>query len=72
MDVVLEGFGYAEGLRWRYGALWFSDMARGEVHRIDAAGDHVVADGLTTPSGTGFDDGRLSHAGRGGAGRRPS
>ncbi|TXK18779.1 SMP-30/gluconolactonase/LRE family protein [Homoserinibacter sp. GY 40078] len=30
---VLEGLGFPEALRWRDGALWFSDMFRGRVMR---------------------------------------
>lgn len=55
--VVLEGFGYLEGARWHDGALWCSDIPRGQVHRIDPAGPtaSVVAtiDGAK-PSGLGF------------------
>lgn len=33
MTAVLDGLGFPESLRWRDGALWFSDMFRGRVVR---------------------------------------
>lgn len=38
-SVVLDGFGVPESLRWHEGALWFSDLAHGTVHRWDGVGD---------------------------------
>lgn len=32
-EILLDGFGVTESLRWREGALWFSDLAAGSVHR---------------------------------------
>ena len=56
---TLEGLGFPEALRWRDGALWFSDMFRSRVMRwvpgspasmvIDAAGG-----GPTVPGGLGW------------------
>ena len=36
--IVLGGFGVPESLRWHEGALWFSDLAHGTVHRWEGAG----------------------------------
>jgi sugar lactone lactonase YvrE len=38
-SVALSGFGVPESLRWHNGALWFSDLAHGTVHRWDGAGE---------------------------------
>jgi sugar lactone lactonase YvrE len=56
---TLEGLGFPEALRWRGGALWFSDMFRSRVMRwvpgspatvvLDAAGG-----GPTVPGGLGW------------------
>lgn len=32
-EVLLDGYGVTESLRWHEGALWFSDLAAGTVHR---------------------------------------
>ena len=40
-EILLDGFGVTESLRWREGALWFSDLAAGSVHRPD--GSHPFA-----------------------------
>lgn len=59
----LEGVKFGEGLRWRDGCLWYSEMFASRVMRFDPArGASAVvcelADG--TPSGLGFlPDGRL-------------
>ncbi|MEV5835466.1 SMP-30/gluconolactonase/LRE family protein [Nocardia sp. NPDC052112] len=37
-SVVLDGYGIPESLRWHGGALWFSDLARGTVHRWSGEG----------------------------------
>jgi sugar lactone lactonase YvrE len=34
----MDGFGVPESLRWHEGALWFSDLAHGTVHRWDGTG----------------------------------
>lgn len=36
--VELSGLGVPESLRWHDGALWFSDLAHGTVHRWDGSG----------------------------------
>ena len=38
-SVALSGFGVPESLRWHQGALWFSDLAHGTVHRWDGTGE---------------------------------
>jgi sugar lactone lactonase YvrE len=38
MQVVLEGLGIPESLRWHDDTLWFSDLARGTVHRWTGTG----------------------------------
>ena len=38
-SVALSGFGVPESLRWHQGALWFSDLAHGTVHRWDGSGE---------------------------------
>src|SRR3954471_10520971 len=60
-DVVVDDVGFGEGLRWRDGALWFSDIARGEVSHVEPGTDKaVVLGGLVTPAGLGWtNDGRL-------------
>ncbi|WP_228033799.1 SMP-30/gluconolactonase/LRE family protein [Streptomyces spongiae] len=37
-SVALSGLGVPETLRWHEGALWFSDLAHGTVHRWDGTG----------------------------------
>jgi sugar lactone lactonase YvrE len=37
-SIALTGFGVPESLRWHEGALWFSDLAHGTVHRWDGTG----------------------------------
>ncbi|MER5447078.1 SMP-30/gluconolactonase/LRE family protein [Streptomyces sp. NPDC002764] len=36
--IVIGGLGVPESLRWHEGALWFSDLGHGTVHRWDGAG----------------------------------
>lgn len=38
-SIALSGFGVPESLRWHEGALWFSDLAHGTVHRWDGHGE---------------------------------
>ena len=53
--VLLAGLGFPEGLRWRDGRLWFSDMERRVVCTVDAEGaSTVVAELDDRPSGVGF------------------
>jgi sugar lactone lactonase YvrE len=58
---VLTGLGEPECLRWHQGALWFSDMARGTVHRWSLEeGARVVAEIPGRAGGLGWlPDGRL-------------
>jgi sugar lactone lactonase YvrE len=37
-SIALSGFGVPESLRWHDGALWFSDLAHGTVHRWSGTG----------------------------------
>jgi sugar lactone lactonase YvrE len=58
---IVAEVGFAEGLRWRDGALWYADIARGQVARIvPGSAPEIVLEGLNTPSGLGWtEDGRL-------------
>lgn len=56
---TLEGLGFPEALRWRDGALWFSDMFRSRVMRwVPGSPASVVLDtasgGPTVPGGLGW------------------
>jgi sugar lactone lactonase YvrE len=55
LDVVVDDVAFAEGLRWRDGALWYSDVGRGEVLRVvpGQAPQRFLA-GLDHPSGLGW------------------
>ena len=57
--IELAGLGFPESLRWRDGALWFSDMFRGRVVRWDpGTSTETVLDvdhgGPTMPGGLGW------------------
>jgi sugar lactone lactonase YvrE len=53
--VFSEGYGFAEGLRWRDGHLYVSDIPAGTVHRIGPDGSsEVVVEVPGSPSGLGF------------------
>jgi sugar lactone lactonase YvrE len=57
--MMLDGLGFPEALRWRDGALWFSDMFRSRVMRWTPGADAVVvldaaAGGPTVPGGLGW------------------
>ena len=58
---LLNGLGIPECLRWHEGALWFSDMAHGTVHRwTKQDGPRVVAEIPGRAAGLGWlPDGRL-------------
>ncbi|MFC4466862.1 SMP-30/gluconolactonase/LRE family protein [Streptomyces xiangluensis] len=60
-NVVLDGFGVLESLRWHDDALWFCDMAHGTVHRWDTSGKpETVVDVPGRAGGIGFlPDGRM-------------
>lgn len=56
---MLEGLGFPEALRWRDGALWFSDMFRSRVVRwVPGSAPETVLDlaagGPTVPGGLGW------------------
>ena len=61
-ELILDGLGFPEALRWREGALWFSDMFRSRVVRWqpDAAGSpaatilDTAGGGPTVPGGLGW------------------
>jgi sugar lactone lactonase YvrE len=61
MVTVVQDLTFAEGLRWRDGKLWFSDMYANEVHTwSEEAGDEVVVRTDFSPSGLGWtSDGEL-------------
>ena len=57
--MLLEGLGFPEALRWRDGALWFSDMFRSRVVRwVPGSAAETVLDaasgGPTVPGGLGW------------------
>lgn len=55
-QLLVEGFVFAEGPRWRDGQLWLSDMHGGAVHTTTLTGDtrcRLTLDG-DKPSGLGF------------------
>ena len=57
--MMLDGLGFPEALRWRDGALWFSDMFRSRVMRwVPGSEPSVVIDGAgggpTVPGGLGW------------------
>ena len=57
---VADGFRLPEGLRWRAGRLWMSDMDGGAVYTVGADGAELVCDVPAQPSGLGWDrEGRL-------------
>ena len=59
--ILLDGLGVPECLRWHEGALWFSDMAYGTVHRWTRAdGMRTIAEIPGRAAGLGWlPDGRL-------------
>ncbi len=64
-EEVLDGLRFPEGPRWHDGALWFSDVHSGRIHRldVDAGTAETIAESDTAPSGLGFlPDGRLLFA----------
>ena len=52
--VLLSGFLFGEGPRWREGRLWFSDMWGGQVMSVDLAGNMAHIAEFDHPSGLGF------------------
>ena len=64
-ELVVDGFLFGEGPRWRDGRLWFSDMLAGVVYSV--GDDHRLVEEFTMsrPSGLGFlPDGALLVVGR--------
>ncbi len=61
MKLLVEGLAFAEGPRWHDGYLWYSDMHRQVVERVDLEGRREqVCEVPNDPSGLGFlPDGRL-------------
>ncbi len=60
-EPLVEGLAFPEGVRWRDGAVWFSDMHDHRVLRVEPGGTpETVAEVPECPSGLGFlPDGRL-------------
>lgn len=55
LDVLVEGFGFVEGLRWHDGKLWFSDFLDRNVYTLDRDGEvRRRAFVWGQPSGLGF------------------
>ncbi len=55
LSVLVDGLAFAEGLRWRDGQLWFSDMHDDSVWRVSEDGTrHRVCDVTGSPSGLGW------------------
>lgn len=63
IKTVIDGVRFGEGMRWRDGALWYSEMFASRVMRFDprrGVTEVVCEIGDGTPSGLGFlPDGRL-------------
>jgi sugar lactone lactonase YvrE len=54
-ELLIDGFRYLEGPRWRDGRLWMSDMWGGKVYLLDETGEmEVLVDVPGDPSGLGF------------------
>jgi len=55
LSLVRDGFIFPEGLRWRDGQLWLSDMWDHAVYRLDASGElERICTVPQRPSGLGF------------------
>lgn len=55
LDIFVDGLAFAEGLRWRDGELWFSDMHDDSVWRVSGDGTrHRVCEVAGRPSGLGW------------------
>lgn len=55
LNMLVKGLGFAEGLRWHEGRLWFSDFLGRRVCSVDPSGglaEHAYVQGQ--PSGLGF------------------
>ncbi|HEX9770555.1 MAG TPA: SMP-30/gluconolactonase/LRE family protein [Kiloniellales bacterium] len=54
-ELLIDGFRFLEGPRWRDGRLWMSDMGGGKVYTVSATGEvALVAEVPGDPSGLGF------------------
>lgn len=60
-EVLLDGLTIPEGMRWRDGKLWFSDLLAFRVMTVDLAGrTQILGEVPNRPAGLGFlPDGRL-------------
>ena len=45
LTTLIDGLGFAEGLRWRDGKLWFSDFLTRKVQSVDLGGALEWVDG---------------------------
>ena len=55
LKTLVDGLAFAEGLRWRDGQLWFSDMHDESVWRVSEDGTrHRVCEVAGRPSGLGW------------------
>ncbi len=55
LSVLVDGLAFAEGLRWRDGQLWFSDMHDDSVWRVSEDGTRPrVCDVTGRPSRLGW------------------
>jgi sugar lactone lactonase YvrE len=60
-EILIDGFSFAEGPRWREDRLWFSDMIGQKVYTVDLKGNlKEIVEVPNRPSGLGFlQDGTL-------------
>lgn len=55
LELVVDDAEFAEGPRWRDGALWFSDIGAGKVWRVVPGGERsIVVSTIGGPSGLGW------------------
>ncbi len=55
LNTLIDGLGFAEGLRWRDGKLWFSDFLTRKVQTVDMSGQLQWVGYIPgQPSGLGF------------------
>ena len=54
-ELLIDGFRFLEGPRWRDGRLWMSDMGGGKVYTLSESGDlETLVEVPNDPSGLGF------------------
>lgn len=54
-ELLIDGFRFLEGPRWREGRLWMSDMGAGKVYTLSETGElDVLVEVPNDPSGIGF------------------